>query len=100
MAKFDYVETPFAGFVLADERLSHAEATGYLDLGESSVSAELAQQRTELLVLLRPDGLLHPESAPWLRKYPNLGYLLWIPGHRVSAARRARLVVSDIITVT
>jgi hypothetical protein len=47
---------------------------GDVDLGESSFSAQIPQQRTKLLVLLRVDGFLHRASAPCTSVYPNLGY--------------------------
>lgn len=64
VAEFYDIESTFAGLVLADERLGDVEPLGDVDLGESSVPAQLPQQRAQLLVLRGIDGLFHPASAP------------------------------------
>lgn len=73
--KFDHIKTALTGLILADERLGHLKPFGHLHLGKASFPAQLTQQRTQLLVLLRVDGFLHAASAPCRIKYPNSGYL-------------------------
>jgi hypothetical protein len=74
MAQLDHIEPALSRFVLRNERLRFLQPLGYGNLSQSSFTAEHAQQGTELLVLLRPDGLVHPASAPCTYGYPNLGY--------------------------
>lgn len=96
MAQFDDIEAAFAVLVLADERLRDIQPLGDIHLGKSSLFAQLPQYGTQLLVLRRVERLLHPESAPCRRIYPNLGYLeLLIDGGSPGPMTQKRALVAS-----